>query len=60
MSERLSEFLTRLKAQKKPQPSDRIVPIQKCAQMSANGLQEIVIATIHPSRFSAFLCDDLH
>jgi len=41
MSERLCEFLTRLKAQKKPQPKDRIVPIKsarKCLQTACKKL----------------------
>jgi integrase len=41
MSERLREFLTRLKAQTKPQPKDRIVPIKsarKCLQTTCKKL----------------------
>jgi integrase len=41
MSERLREFLTRLKAQTKPQPKDRIVPIKsarKCLQTACKKL----------------------
>ena len=41
MSERLREFLTRLKAQKKPQPKDQIVPIKsarKCLQTACKKL----------------------
>jgi hypothetical protein len=41
MSERLREFLVRLKAEKKPQPTDRISPIQsarKCLQTACKKL----------------------
>ena len=41
MSERLREFLVRLKAEKKPQPTDRIIPIQsarKCLQTACKKL----------------------
>jgi site-specific recombinase XerD len=42
MPERLREFLTRLKAEKKPQPTDQIVPIKsarKCLQTACKKLE---------------------
>jgi len=42
MSERLREFLTQLKTEKKPQPSDLIVPIKsarKCLQTACKKLE---------------------
>jgi integrase len=42
MSERLSKFLTQLKTQKNPQPSDQIIPIKsarKCLQTACKKLE---------------------
>ena len=60
MTAALREFLLRLKDESSETPQGKILKTGQCQEMSGDRVQETGISQIHPSRFSAFLCDDLH